>query len=178
MGAGLFWGILLVLVGISLIFKVVLKVDFPVFKILFAFFFIFIGIKILVGGKPWLFQFERDKNDIIFSEGYFEESEDISPEYNVIFGKGNFDFRNTRFQEEKFKNIKVNTVFGGSEILLSKRIPVRIKVEAVFAGSELPNGNSTVLGSTYYESDNYDETEPHLYLEADVVFGNLVIKYK
>lgn len=178
MGAGLFWGIILVVIGISLIFKVAFKVDFPVVKILFAFFFIFIGIKILIGGKPWLFQFDRDKNDIIFSEGYFEDSEDISPEYNVIFGKGNFDFRYIKLHEEKYKTIKVNTVFGGSEITLSKRIPVRIKIEAVFAGTELPNGNSTVLGASYYESDNFDESEPHLYLEADVVFGSLEIKYR
>jgi hypothetical protein len=148
------------------------------FKILFAFFFIVIGIKILVGGKPWLFQFDRDKNDIIFSEGNFEDSEDVSPEYNVIFGKGNFDFRFIKLHEEKYKNIKVNTVFGGSEIIISKRVPVKIKVEAVFAGTELPNGNSTVLGSTYFESENYDESEPHLYLEADVVFGSLIIRYK
>jgi predicted membrane protein len=49
MSVSLFWGLVLILIGLSLIIKIVFNIDFPIFKILFAFLFIYIGIKVLVG---------------------------------------------------------------------------------------------------------------------------------
>ena len=52
MAPGLFWGVLLVLIGLAAIFRVVFDVN--LFGVLFALFLIFVGISLLVG-KPWMF---------------------------------------------------------------------------------------------------------------------------
>ena len=83
-------GALLIFIGVALVIKVIFNIDFPVFKILIAGFFIFLGIWILFGsiGK---FQIKSGPNDVLFSERHYHAPYD-QPEYNVVFGKGVFDF--------------------------------------------------------------------------------------
>ena len=49
MGAGIFWGAFLLLLGIALIIKVVFQVEFPVFKVVVGIFLVLIGLKVLFG---------------------------------------------------------------------------------------------------------------------------------
>jgi hypothetical protein len=168
MGTGIFWGIVLILIGLGVIIRIVFNVDFPIIKILVAFFFIFIGIRILMGDRG-VFHFHNTTNDVIFSENSFKASG--NKEYNVVFGKANYDFRDIVLTEKV--RVDLHTVFGGAEIRLKKGTPVRIKVESAFGGANMPNGNSTAFGTTLYESPNFNPDSAHLYIKADVVFGGL-----
>jgi predicted membrane protein len=177
MDSGLFWGLLLIILGLSLILKVVFNIDFPVMKLLIAFFFIYLGIKVLFGNFGFSF-FKSGPHDVAFGEGSFKEIIQPAKEYNVVFGKGNFDFRNVQLPDSGEVNVKIATVFGASEILLNSKTPVKIKADAAFAGTKLPNGNSAVFGSVVYQSENYDELKPHLVLKTEVVFGGVDIVQK
>jgi len=170
MGAGIFWGILIILIGISLMFK-----EIPVFRIIIGGLFIFWGISIIVGGfhKPWR-KWNHEPNNSVFSETNFDGKNGYK-EYNVIFGKGNFDFRDIDTSNGR-KAIKIHTVFAGSDILLDSKTPVRIKANAAFAGVEMPNGNSTAFGATEYQSGTFHPDSGYLDLEIDVVFGSVNIK--
>lgn len=176
MGTGLFWGILLILIGFGLIIKVVFNVDFPLLKILFALFIVYIGLKLLFGSFNIDFNFKGGDKDVIFSESYFNDIDDRE-EYNIIFSKGGFDLRDFELKPGKNK-LKVNTIFAGTKIILPKEMPVRIKAESVFGSSRLPDGSSSGFGSTYYTSENYDETKDHLIIYTDVVFGSIEIVTK
>ncbi len=171
--SGLFWGIILIIIGISLIVKVVFKIDFPIMKVLVAFFFIYLGIKILAGNIGFA-KFKSGPSDVIFGESSFVHEQYVPAEQNVVFGKCTFDFRNLH-ESSLPADIKINTVFGNSKILISKNMPVTIRVDAAFAGATLPNNNSTVLGSTNYQSANYDELKPHLTIHANAVFSTVKI---
>ncbi len=177
MGTGLFWGILLVILGISLIFRVVFNINLPVFKLFFAFLFIYIGIRILIGDS-FKFNKQVDKNDVIFGEKYYNEFNSIDKEYNVIFGKGVFDLSTVQQDTVNSTLVEFNTVFGSTTIWINRDTPVKVKVEAVFAGARLPNGNSVVFGSNNFVSENFNASKPHLFIKADVVFGDLDIRYK
>ena len=48
MGAGIFWGAFLLLLGIALIIKVVFQVDFPVFKVVLGIFLVMLGYQSVV----------------------------------------------------------------------------------------------------------------------------------
>jgi predicted membrane protein len=173
MGSALFWGLLLIVLGLSLVFKIVFNVDFPLFRIFIAFLLIFLGIKFLVGSFGNIHVNSSD-NDVIFGEKNYRHF-DERKEYNVIFGKATYDFRDIELQNER-KKINISTVFGGTEVKLRKDMPVKIAVESAFGGANLPNGNSAVFGSTYYESPGLDKSKPYLYIKADVVFGGLDVK--
>lgn len=174
MGSSLFWGLILIVIGLSLVIKIVFNIDFPIFKIIIAFIFIYIGVKILVGSNNHFFKEHKSKNDVVFGESNFYSIKN-GTDYNVVFGKGTFDFRNVELQTNGPTKIKIDAVFGGAQIFLKREMPVKIIIDAAFAGAQMPNGNSAAFGSTVYTSDNFDETKPYLEIKADVVFGGLKV---
>jgi len=173
MGSALFWGLLLIIIGLSFILRIVFNIDFPLFKILIAFLFIFLGLRLLFGSFG-VVNIKGGENDVIFGEKRFHQFEDHK-EYNVIFGKGVYDFRDLQLEGTAMK-IKLGTVFGSSEIKLSKDMPTRIRVDAAFAGAELPNGNTAVFGNTIYESPGFDASKPYLDLKIDAVFAGVEVR--
>jgi predicted membrane protein len=173
MGPSLFWGLLLVILGLSLILRIVFNIDFPLFKIFIAFLLIFFGLKMLFGTfrGPSI---ETSENDVVFGEKRFNNPEN-NRDYSVVFGKGVFDFRDFDLKGEKQK-IKISTVFGASIVKINKNMPVKIKVESAFAGADLPNGNSAAFGSTTYISPDFDAGKPNLEIKLEVVFGGCEVR--
>jgi hypothetical protein len=172
MGAAIFWGSILIIIGIALLIKVVFNVDFPIFKILVAFFFFFVGIRILLGSFG-VFNFHTGPNDVFFGEREYSAPYEHS-EYNVVFSKGVFDFRDVDLSNGT-QNYKISTVFGGSQIRIVDTMPVRINADAVFAGAELPDGNTAVFGNSSYTSKSYNPDSAHLFIKVDVVFGGVQV---
>ena len=173
LATGLFWGIILILIGLSIVIRIVFNIDLPVFKLLVAFFFIWLGMRIMMGHNENSRQ--RDyKNDVIFNENYFKGAGIENKEYNVVFGKGVYDFRDIDLKESV--KIKLSTVFGGAEIKLKKGTPYKIVTEAVFGGIRLPNDNTSVFGKSHFQSDNFNQAFPHLYIKAEVVFGGIELR--
>ena len=173
MGAGVFWGAVLIFIGLALIIRFVFNVDFPVFKVLIAGFFIYLGLRILFGSFG-LFHFETGPDDVLFSEKEFVRPEH-NKEYNVVFGKGNFDFTDIDLSQGSV-NVKIGTVFGAAEVRINRDMPVKINADAVFAGAELPDGNTAVFGSSSYQSESFNPDSNHLKIKLDVVFGGVQVK--
>ncbi len=163
---GVFWGIVLLLFGISIIIKAIFNIDIPIFKFLLAFLFIFIGIKILVGDKIKPVQSNKD---ILFSSGEFSYSNEDVREYNIIFGSGRIDLSNLE-SLDKNKLIKINTIFGGGSLYLKKGAPFRLKTSVAFGGINFPQGETIYVGKK--DSDYYVD------IELNVVFGGFRIFYK
>jgi hypothetical protein len=175
MGSSLFWGVILIIIGLSLVVKVVFNIDFTIFKIVVAFIFIFIGLKIMLGGNFRFFHdYNRSKNDVVFGESKFNKAEH-GTEFNVIFSKGNFDFRDIELKPDGPTRVNINTVFGGAQVIIKSGMPVLIKIDAAFAGAHLPNGNTASFGSTVYSTDSLDTSKPYLEIDADIVFGGLQV---
>jgi predicted membrane protein len=173
MAPAVFWGILLVLIGLSIIFRIVFDVN--LFRVLFAVILILIGIKILVGGKG-IFNIRSASKDVIFNERTFAETPENKAEYNVVFARSVFDYRKTGFRGGRPAKIKINTLFGSTVIKVDEDTPVKIKVNAVFAGAKLPDGNTIVFGSGYWQGGTREPEGNYLIIDADVVFGSLEVK--
>ena len=172
MGAGLFWGAFLLLLGVALVIKVIFNVDFPIFKVLIGIFLILLGIKILVG-RDFFPHHHFKPEETVFGEKVYDNPES-GKEYTVLFAKGVYDFTNVDLEKGNFY-AKVSTVFGGSQIIIPRDKPVRVKADAVFAGAELPDGNTAVFGSTIYESDSWSSDIPSIDIKVDVVFGGVQV---
>ena len=173
MGPSLFWGLLLVVLGLSLIFKIVFKIDFPLFKIFIAFLLIFFGVKMLFGSFHGN-AIETKDNEVLFGEKRFSNLEGHR-DYSVVFGKGTYDFRDYDLKGNK-QFINISIVFGASVVKLNKDMPVKIQVESAFAGANLPNGNSAAFGSTTYTSPDFNPEKPHLEIKLEVVFGGCEVR--
>lgn len=173
MSAGVFWGALLIFIGLALIIRFVFNVDFPLFKVIIAGFFIYLGFRILFGSFG-MFNIRSGPNDVLFSEREFVRPEH-NKEYNVVFGKGTFDFTDIDLSQGNVY-VKIGTVFGATEIRYNRDMPVKIMADAVFAGAELPDGNTAVFGSSAYQSESFNPDSNHLMIKLDVVFGGVVVK--
>ena len=172
MGAGLFWGAFLLLLGVALIIKVVFNVDFPVFKVLVGIFLVLFGLKVIFG-KFLISPGHFEPEETIFNERVYDNPES-GKEYTVLFAKGVYDFTNVDLEKGSFR-AKVSTVFGGTQIIIPRDKPVRIQADAVFAGAELPDGNNAVFGTTIYESDTYSPDSACIDIKVDVVFGGVQV---
>jgi hypothetical protein len=173
MVSGLFWGVLLILIGLAAIFRMVFDVN--LFGVLFAFFLIFIGVSMLIG-KPWMFHGCKHDKNTMFADSTVDEQPKDNSEYNVVFGRSVYDFRNIKFPDNEPVRIKINTVFGNSVIRISKNCPVKIKSDAVFAGASMPDGNTVAFGSVEYTTDTFGVALNQLIIDAPVVFGALQVK--
>jgi predicted membrane protein len=183
MAPGLFWGVLLILIGIAAIARVVF--DVHLFGVLFAIFLIFVGISMLIG-KPWMFhghenrhwhdsKYNNEYNHMFDDRSMADQPHDNS-EYNVIFGRSVYDFRNIKFPDNEPIRIKINTVFGNSVIRISRNTPVKIKSDAVFAAASMPDGNSVAFGSIQYATDTFGVALNQLIIDAPVVFGAVQVE--
>lgn len=171
--AGVFWGLLLVLTGIAMIFSIFLSIS--LLRVLFSLFLILIGISILFG-KKGIFTKRPSHHDNIFNDRIIRDFPSDQREYNVIFGKTTYDYRNFSLNQGKTIRIKLNTVFGSSEIMINGSLPLKIKIDSAFSEVSLPDNTSSVFGPAYYTSPAYNETLPYLFIEANVVFGSLKVK--
>ena len=172
MGAGLFWGLILIVIGLSIIFRVLF--DINIFRIVIAVIFILIGLKILIG-RP-LIQREEGENSVIFGERRHTEAPLNGMEYNTIFGKTVYDFRDIVSLPDPHTKITINTVFGSTDILLSPSLPVQIKTDAVFSAASMPNGNTISFGNSFYTTPGVPDSTSVLEINAHVVFGGLNVK--
>jgi len=170
MNTGVVIGIIIIVLGLSILFK-----GFPFFRIVFGSLLIFWGVSVIFGGfGKKLHWWNRGPNSTMFGESRSTYSESDN-EHNVIFGKGTFDFTSAR-PINGIKTIELHTVFGSSEVIMSKHIPYRIVANSAFGEAEMPNGNSTVFGTTTYRNETFKADSAFIDLKIDVVFGSIKIK--
>jgi len=172
MGFGIFIGILLILVGIAIIIRVVFNIDIPVFKLFIALLLLYIGIRLLSGDfSPR--HIHAGENAVIFGETEFKGIPK-DQEYTVIFGEARIDLTHEAGFSET-QSLKINTIFGSSELIIRENQPIRIKADAAFADAKLPGANETSFGKVSYQSDSLNLQEPFLDIEAHVVFGEFKV---
>lgn len=168
------FGALLVLFGLSLILKVIFNIDVPVIRVVIALFLIYLGIRLFIGRDFSLISRNKNENIIVFGQRTISRIED-GMEYNVVFGKGILDLRNTHPSDSHDIFIRLNTVFGSSDVLYNDTIPLKIKSTSAFGGTRLPNGNTEAFG-TYEFITGDSANRPYIILETNTVFGGTLFR--
>lgn len=171
MFSGLFWGILLIMVGVAIIIKVFFKIQIPIFRVFFAFFFFYLGISILVDGFGGKQRIDEDgESTFMFQEAEITD-EELRKEYNVIFGKTVINLTNLDLRESS-REVRINTIFGACEIYIQPDLPVIIYSESAFGQVKLPNGNNVSFGNAHYTSPSYRSDVNFLKIKTSTVFGS------
>jgi predicted membrane protein len=168
---GVFWGIVLVLIGLSVILNAILPFNIPFGRIIFALILIYAGISMFTGGNVW--GTYKSSSSVIFGETKFEpiQSEET---YSAVFGKGDLDLRKLQLKPGA-NTVEISVIFGGSEVRLPANVPVAVHASSAFGGIRLPDGGSMAFGSRDYTSTGFDANQPHLVLKASTVFGGIEI---
>jgi predicted membrane protein len=169
--SGVFWGSILILLGLSVIFRIVFNVHIPLFRVIFALVIIYFGIRILAGGS-WC-RGNCSSNTVFFNEARSDLTGD-SKEYNIVFGKGIVDLTDSSLVLQK-KRISITTVFGSGEIRVNHDVPAIVRVTSAFSGARMPDGNMISFGEYVYKTKSYSDKSDFVRIDAKVVFGSLEI---
>ncbi len=164
-----FWGVLLIIIGASVVIRAVFHVNIPIFSMIIAFILIYGGIRILIGG----YGFANPQNMTLFQDTTIHVT-NPADNYNTFFGKGVIDLTKVNLSNET-KRINIHTIFGSSTILLNPETPVKIIVNSAFAEATIPDGNRIQFGTIVYQSKNYQAEQNSLLIETNVVFGGLEV---
>jgi len=181
----MFWGVFFVVLGILMLLNYVFGLHLPVFRILFAVFIIYLGIKMLFGS----FGFETRKittdYQAVFSKSKFSfpsqdnnrNGKESSNDYQTVFGNSELDLTTIDLTKGNEK-IEIDNVFGQTKLYLKKETPFKIESSVVFGQISLPDKQMSSIGDWSYQSESFSKDKNHLLIQADVVFGQLVIEYK
>jgi hypothetical protein len=159
--SGLFWGIIIIVLGAAILIKHIFNLDFPVIKIVFGVALILIGLKFLIFKSDYKGYQAGDKNNVVFGERTMYYSPDNS-EYNAVFSSTILDL--SKLDKSTDRKIKVSCVFGNMKIILNQQTKLIIDSDVVFGNISNPDENTVS-----------DSNQIVLKMKADVVFGNIKI---
>jgi len=166
---GIFWGALLIMLGVWFIVRRSAPVHIPVIRIIIAVLFVYAGVRILARGPASV-----DRNTAVFSESTMSYSPDRSREYNLIFSSGAIDLSSAAPTSASIR-AEVNVIFGSGTLRINPSLPVRVNMSSAFGTVESPNGRSVAFGEMVYTTQSYREGAPALDIRATAVFGRLTI---
>lgn len=176
----MFWGVLIVVVGLLVIVNAVFGINLPVFKILLGLALIYWGLKVLFGGFNLNFSFSSEKRtterEAIFSTSTFKfpliaVSDD--KEYVTVFGASTLDLSD--LAEIPGEPIEIVSVFGESKLFVKKGTPLVVESQTVFGSTKLPENNKNAFGQFVYKSPEVKEGVKALKIKASIVFGSLEV---
>ncbi|MCB5261646.1 MAG: hypothetical protein LHW64_00425 [Candidatus Cloacimonetes bacterium] len=161
----IFWGILLVLWGASLILKT-FNINMPLAKIFLAVIIIMFGVKLLIGTGSKTVKSNR-------SPGKTYIRTNKSGEYNMIFSSGRFDL--TDLQEDA-KDIEITVVFGSAEVVLPSHLQFDIEPTTVFGATVLPEKSQYGFGESHYKAGSGQGRAIHI--ESNSIFGRIEYSFE
>src|SRR5512136_3185785 len=100
---GFFWGLVLIVLGIVLFLNTVFHISIPIFEILVALFFVYIGIRILIGRRHWhgWDHWGRDRRVDLSEPG---------DRHDTLFGRSDVDLTQMVLKSETV-HVEVSAVF-------------------------------------------------------------------
>jgi hypothetical protein len=174
---GIFWGIFLILFGVSILFKAIFGFSLPFAKIIVSFMFIYIGISLLTNN--FCIFFKKTNKDCAKNEkccSIFGGKQTIDTPENVktLLGRSVIDLTHMSEPAEPI-TIDVDTIFGYTLLKINPHMPILIKGKAVFGSIEFPNDTIISIGSHAYTTASADKA-PVLIINAQVIFGSLKVE--
>ena len=165
-----FWGTLLIVWGVIMIIDKLFKLNIPYGRFIFAFILIYAGIYLIAktsSPKKTVIEKNAIRSETITDHSNFRE-------YNMTFGENVIDLTT---HIDYSKEVKINTVFGVTDVYLSEKETYDIKVSTVFGETSLPMDKTVNFGSNHYVIGN-DSNQNKINVEINTVFGNTKVMMK
>lgn len=171
LSSGIFWGFIIILLGVGIFLKSIFHINIPFFKI-------FVGIIVILFGISIIFNaINSRKSSAVFGE-YTFKSGFGEKEYNIVFSKASMDVANFDFSNYNGEFIKINSVFSSTEIYLSRNFEYEIRADSVFGVVRLPNGEGVSFGNIVRLENTENSELKRINLHVSSVFGEVKILYK
>jgi predicted membrane protein len=171
MNFAIFFGVLVVLAGISILLDAVFHIHLPLVRTAVALFFIFFGVRILTGAWGTRDFVRASEGSVLMGDTRFAPTATADKlKYDIIFGRGIVDLTGLP-RPEKPIDVEVNTVFGSAQIAIDPSWPVAIDGSAAFGDVRLPDQQRAAFGAAHYQNEP-TSTQPLLRLKVNSVFSS------
>jgi predicted membrane protein len=157
---GLFWGILISLIGLSMILRYALNIHFPIVRLFLGIIIILFGLKLIVGHSG-RHTFKRH------GEVYYRNN---SSEITILFSNGTVDF--SRYMDSQKFPKEIAVIFGSATILVPDSLNLDINSTTVFGSTRLPDRSYAGFGEDNFSMNNKPGSPVHM-LETSTIFGKL-----
>ena len=162
-----FWGILLIFIGLSFLINTLLPIKIPVFSILISLVFIYFGVKLIRGNYSIL----KTNNLNIFGSHKLVFDTEFN-EYSNVFGETLLDLSQIKLTENI--NLEINCLFGEFKIKLPEGVNYFIDSNTVLGKTSIFEKSTDGFGSQKYNSTNFEQNKPVLHIVSKVVLGNII----
>ncbi|TVR81508.1 MAG: hypothetical protein EA412_02835 [Chitinophagaceae bacterium] len=171
LSSGVFWGVLILLIGMSIILKALFGWNIPVLRIVFGLLFIYIGLRLILG---FFYKPDTKEKHFFNSKEKIEYSEGVK-DYNIIFGSSVIDLRNIEVVDKK-KKVEINVIFGSGKVYMPENVDYVVEMNAIFGDVKSPDRNASGMGSANYTKGVGDSAENvKLYISVNAIFGSVNI---
>jgi hypothetical protein len=166
----IFFGVLVVLAGLSILLDALFKVHIPFVRSAFALFFIFLGVRMLFGAWAPRTTDVSTSGAAVMSELHFAPTEANGPmKYDVIFGRGAIDLTQLK-RPARPTTLELNVVFSSSTLTIDPAWPIVIEGSAAFGEVRMPDQATAAFGTARFRT--HDSDEPILRIRVNTVFGS------
>jgi hypothetical protein len=157
----------LALLGISILLKLLVGVDFPLVRLVFALGFIYLGIRVAVGtlrmGNPKLGSSEFRLT------GEIGERES----YGVALGTAALDLSEASPPPSGNADVELGVLLGAATVYYSPESPLEISVQSILSDAKLPDGNSVFVGTLAFRTPSAASAAARIRLNLTVCCGNV-----
>jgi len=143
MPSGFIWGLLLVLLGLSILSKTIFGFAIPFIRIVFAVYLMYVGFMLLMGAVGYntniFFPFGSNKSKV----KYMSHNR---TSYSIVFANGTIDMSDIVIDQQP-TTVEISIVFGNGFLILDPAIPTQITVNNVFSRTRFADGTEcTAMG--------------------------------
>jgi hypothetical protein len=170
MSVGIFWGIVLVVIGLSIIAKVAFNISF--IRIAVGALLILLGLKILLARNSFSMNPDNGTN-FIFTDKSIDVAQHPEPQYNVLFSNIKLDFAGIDSTMAGDNEYTINGLFCNIEVYVNEKQPVTIRSNTLFGYTRLPDNNSVVFGTMNYSTKEVQHKKNKLNLVSNILFAQL-----
>lgn len=165
-----FWGGIVVLIGISIIAQAIFKINIPVFKIGVALILIYLGFKMLIGA------FGFSSTNFMSDQQVTVERLNKENTFDVVMGSQRIDLTQIDLMAGAAE-VTCNVVMGSSTVILPKNANIEVISSVVLGSVKDPKGHETVLGE---QRNRYESVGSNLNLmvKLNVVLGSAEVYYE
>ncbi len=162
----LFWGILIILIGLSIVFKHAFNFSFPMIKIFIGIIIVLFGFRLIFG--PWV----RTRPSGTGHTGILQGA----GKHEIVFNSRMIDL--TRFFQGDSKTSEITVVFGNAIVHVPDSINLDITATTVFGSSIMPDRSFSGFGENKYLLRNNPPSSVTHKIMTNTVFGKLELVIK
>ncbi len=176
MGLAVLIGLLVVVLGASIVLHALFDFDIPVFRTAVGIAFLYLGVRVLAGA--WMpQQTSSDGHESVFAVTRFAptDASTLSRKYEVVFGRGVVDLSGLGAADHE-RLVQVDVIFGDAEIEIDPAVPIEVRGSAVFGEVRMPDRSSANFGGVRFRGDATGS--PRIELVVNAVFGTARVVHR